>query len=125
MKQDVESTNKNSLYWMVQAIIIALTLIFAYAWSVQFNDPDPIFWCFMYGGAVFISVIDWMKFVRNRMIFATMGVLYASVLVYWMFRNWPWDVEEQREVGGLSLLILWASLSYWNHRSSSLMIQTG
>ena len=125
MKLKIELAIKSSLYWMIQATIFALTLIFVYAGSVQFNDPDPIFWSAMYGGAVLISLLDWSGVVRNRILCAIMGVFYALIFVFWLFRFWPWNVEEQRELGGLFLLISWAALSYYKHRSSSLIIQTG
>ena len=125
MRSDVAPTSKSRLYWIVKGALSLLTLIFIYAGSVQFNDPDPVFWCALYGGAVVFSVLDFIGVVRNRVLFGTLGVFYASTLLFWMIRFWPWNIEEQREVGGLFLLVLWAALSYWNHRSSSLMIHTG
>ena len=125
MKLSAASISKISVHWIVKTSIIVLTLIFVYAWSVQFNDPDPIFWCTLYGGAVFVSVLDWMKLVRNKILFGIMGGCYTLIFLFWTFRFWPWNVEEQREAGGLFLLILWGGLNYWKRRDSSLMIQTG
>ena len=125
MKPDVASTSKNKLYWIVKGVLVLLMFIFAYAGSVQFNDPDPVFWCVLYGGAVLVSMLDLIGAVSNRALFGVLGGLYGSTFLFWIFRFWPLNIEEQREVGGLCLLMLWGVLSYWNHRSSSLMIQTG
>ena len=125
MKPDADSKVKSNKDEIVWGIKVFLTVLFLFSCFVQFNDPDPFLWCALYGIAVVVSVCDLVFGLRQNGVFLALGIFYFCVMTFWMVSFWPWNIEEQREVGGLFLLAFWGGLNFWHYKYSSLMIHTG
>ena len=116
MKLGVESKIESNKNWIIKGIKILLTVLFLFSCFVQLNDPDPLLWCALYGMAVVVSLCDLIFSLRKRWIFFIQGSVYFCVMIFWMLSSWPWNIEEQREIGGLFLLAFWGGLNFWHHR---------
>jgi len=99
-----------------------MSLLFAFAAAVQFNDPDPIRWIAIYGAACALSLV---VFFRQRLWPAAAltvcvgAVVWAALIALGgpaaseyghMFDAWEMkspSVEEAREASGLLIVAVW------------------
>jgi hypothetical protein len=94
---------------------------FAYAAAMQYNDPDPLPWMAIYGGAALATQL-WRRVRGGVLLNALVGgvaVVWAAVL-FASLPRWPSrdelfttrpmtgdDVEVAREALGLALVAVW------------------
>jgi len=87
----------------------AAGLLFAYSAVVQLNDPDPVRWFALYGSAAVLSLAS-LLVVVPRAIFggiALVASLWAATLVPSVLSVGSFTgSEEERELGGLTLVAL-------------------
>lgn len=99
-----------------------MTLLFAFAAALQFNDPDPIQWIAIYAAACGLSLV---MVVRRRLMMAVPLAVFAIAIVWaaaiafggpaaseyeHMFDAWEMkspSVEEAREASGLLIVAVW------------------
>jgi hypothetical protein len=102
-----------------------MTLLFAFAAALQFNDPDPVRWIAIYGAA---SVLSLTVFFRRR-VPPAVAIGVAAIALVWaasiafggpaaseyghMFDAWEMkspSVEEAREASGLLIVAAWMTV---------------
>src|SRR3954469_22129488 len=100
---------------------------FVFAVVVQYNDPDPIRWMAIYGGAAIVSAL---LPVQRRA--AQVGLVLGAIALVWglILLAGIWGkvevadivnkmsekggaVEEERECGGLLIEAVWLGLAGW------------
>jgi hypothetical protein len=109
-----------------RAPLVVLALLgaafFGWAAAMQTNDPDPVRWIAIYGGAgaVFLGVAAAPRAWPVAIVIALVASGWAGVLFLGLERFANWDeittsmpmhggpVEETREGLGLTLVALWA-----------------
>lgn len=110
------------LGWTVANIIAAL--LFAASVAVQINDPDPLPWVAIYGGAAIIALLECVR--RVRPVFPALLSLtalgWAASIAPRVIGKVPFaemfdafemknvGVEESREMYGLLLVALWMAV---------------
>ena len=116
------------------AVLVAANVVFALLFVVsaglQYNDPDPLRWIALYGGAAVVTIAA--LHVRHGWIAAAAVALIAAV---WAATLWAsisgfvetsdlWrkmsekggKVEEFREAGGLSIVATWLAIAAFSGR---------
>ena len=119
------------LGWTVANLVAAL--MFAASGAVQINDPDPLPWMAIYGGAAIIALLECTRRVR-RVFPALLSVTalgWAATIAPRVIGRVPFaemfgafemknvGVEESREMYGLLLVALWMAaiaLAGWRRR---------
>jgi len=110
-------------------LLVALNVVFAalfvFSAGLQYNDPDPIRWAALYGGAAVATVAalhlrgGWVVAVLVGLVAAVWAAtLWQSVAGYVEVSD-AWrkmsekggKVEELREAGGLSIVAAWLAVS--------------
>ncbi|MEM7180905.1 MAG: transmembrane 220 family protein [Spirochaetota bacterium] len=89
-------------------ILIVLTVIYIAFAAVQYNDPDPYFWIFLYA---FIALLCILRIFTNRLsVVTSLGIVAYSIIFIWrvstMFelsQRDAYSMEELKEAGGLLL----------------------
>jgi Transmembrane family 220, helix len=118
---------------IVQALDFVMALLFAFAASLQFNDPDPIRWIAIYTAACALSLF---AFARRRVspavviaVFA-LAIAWAALIAFGgpapseyghMFDAWEMkspSVEEAREASGLLIVAAWMMVLFLRARRS-------
>jgi hypothetical protein len=108
-----------------QALDLLMTLLFAFAAALQYNDPDPLRWIAVYGVACALS----LAVALGRRVPIVMPPAVAVVALAWaarivfggpaaseyghMFDAWEMkspSVEEAREASGLLLVGAWMTV---------------
>lgn len=110
-------------------VLVALNAVFAALFVIsaglQYNDPDPLRWIALYGGAAVATVAalhrrgGWVAAVVVGLIAAVWGAtLWHSVAgnvaasdIYRKMSEKGGKVEEMREAGGLSIVAAWLAVS--------------
>ncbi len=101
---------------------LTMSVLFAFAAAVQFNDPDPIRWIAIYGVACALSLLVFL----NRRVVPAVPLAVFVVAIAWaatiafggpaaseyghMFDSWEMkspSVEEAREASGLLIVAAW------------------
>ncbi len=120
--------------WLRVLNLIMLAL-FLFSVIVQYNDPDPIRWMAVYGGAA-VACIWWLRGTMPRWLPAVAGLAALIWLGFWiprvlgqvplreMFREAgmaTMAIEEGREAIGLALITIWMAVLAWvpGRRSST------
>jgi hypothetical protein len=100
---------------------VIMALLFAFSLIVQYNDPDPIRWMLVYGGAALACVLAVVGRLP-RWLPALVGLAAVIWIAIWlprvlgqvgvteMFREVgmaTMEIEEGREVIGLLLVAIW------------------
>lgn len=107
-----------------RAANIVLAMIFLFAATVQYNDPDPVQWTLIY----MLPAVACVMAARGRVRALFPGLVGAAALV-WAFILLPSvlstpvpegmfdslqmmspEVEEARELGGLAIVIAWMAV---------------
>jgi transmembrane protein TMEM220 len=106
----------------VRTLDLVMTLLFAFAAALQFNDPDPIQWIAIYTAASGLSLVS---FFRRRVplpaviAVAVIAIAWATLIAFGgpaaseyghMFDAWEMkspSVEEAREASGLVIVGAW------------------
>lgn len=115
---------------MALALTSLFALLCAISAALQYNDPDPVRWIVLYLAAGAAAVVAW---VQPRAWSAPLVV--AVVALGWAVLLWAgvagtvetsdlWKrmsekggkVEEMREAGGLSLVVIGGALAAWRAR---------
>jgi len=86
---------------------IIFGLVFIYAVIVQYNDPDPLRWMLIYGGAAVACLIPRIRWY--------LPAIVAVVALVWMITTLPaifeardfTGTEIEREAGGLLIVSIW------------------
>jgi Transmembrane family 220, helix len=110
---------------LVRTLDLVMTLLFAFAAALQFNDPDPVRWIAIYGAA---SVLSLTVFFRRR-VPPAVAIGVAAIALVWaasiafggpaaseyshMFDAWEMkspSVEEAREASGLLIVAAWMTV---------------
>ena len=110
---------RRGLGWTVANVVAAL--MFAASVAVQYNDPDPLPWMAIYGGAAIIALLEishrvrpvfpallsltalgWAATIAPRVIWK---VPFAEMFGAFEMKNV--GIEESREMYGLLLVALW------------------
>lgn len=118
---------------MALALTSLFALLCAISAALQYNDPDPVRWIVLYLAAGAAAVVAW---VQPRAWSAPLVV--AVVALGWAVLLWAgvagtvetsdlWKrmsekggkVEEMREAGGLSLVVIGGALAAWRARRVS------
>ena len=100
-----------------------MTLLFAVAVAVQYNDPDPLRWMAIYGAALVVALIAAVQGRAPLLATAAVGLVALGWGVYWagtsgtalklyehMFDSWEMKntaIEEAREASGLFIVAFW------------------
>jgi hypothetical protein len=100
-----------------------MALLFAVAVAVQYNDPDPIRWMAIYGGALIVAAIAAVQGRAPLPAAAAVGLVALVWGLYWagtsgtafklyehMFDSWEMKntaIEEAREASGLFIVAFW------------------
>jgi hypothetical protein len=111
------------------ALLVAANVVFAVLFVIsaglQYNDPDPIRWAALYGGAAVATIAAlhvrgaWIAALAIAVLAAVWGAtLWHSVAGHVQFSDF-WrkmsekggKVEEMREAGGLSIVATWLTVS--------------
>lgn len=105
----------------------AMFAIFILSAAVQYNDPDPLLWIVVYGGA---ALITWL-FARNRLNWMVPAAACGLLLVWaasllpqvWGVVSLPdlfesvqmkdETVETAREAGGILIIAAWFAVLGW------------
>ena len=115
---------------------LIIAAIFAWCVIVQYNDPDPLAWMFVYGAAAAMAALAaFGRFYPGALL------LLAGVCLFWMgslsggvqeflglggdprmlFQGMgpdrPW-VEQTREFGGLAVILICSLAYFWLSRQS-------
>lgn len=100
---------------------VVLALGFAAAAVVQWNDPDPLRWMALYGGAA-VACLVWRRVRRGWVVAAVVGaaaLVWAAAIALGMERVASVDemfrpmemkggpIEESREAIGLGIVAVW------------------
>jgi len=118
----------------VRFLDLTMSLLFAFAAAVQFNDPDPIRWIAIYGAACALSLLVCF----NRRVVPVVLVAVFAVAIGWaatiafggpaaseyrhMFDAWEMkspSVEEAREASGLLIVAAWMMVLFVRARRSA------
>jgi hypothetical protein len=105
---------------------------------VQYNDPDPVAWVFIYTAAMWMCIEQyrknlslWLPILLLFICLLWIGALLPSIVgqVTWqeIFESITMKtsaVEEAREIGGLSLVALWAAIIMFYVRGPKLNNET-
>lgn len=101
--------------------------VFVLSAAVQYNDPDPLLWIFVYGGA---ALLTWL-FIRDRLSWWVSAIAGATLLLWalvllpevWgvvgipdLFEAWEMNnmaIETAREAGGLLIIAAWLLAVTW------------
>lgn len=110
--------------WLV-ALNSLFAALFVVAVGLQYNDPDPIRWMALYGGAAIATVLAFHS--RSGWLLAGLVGVVAAIWGGWLWsqvlgRVVPSDlwlkmsekggaVEVLREAGGLTIVCTWLSVS--------------
>jgi transmembrane protein TMEM220 len=120
-----------SLGWTVANVVAAL--LFAASVAVQVNDPDPLPWMAIYGGAAIIALLECTRRVRPVFpaLLSVTALGWAATVAPRVIGKVPFTemfgafemknvgVEESREMYGLLLVALWmaaVALAGWRRR---------
>jgi hypothetical protein len=122
---------RSGLGWTAANVIAAV--LFAASVAVQINDPDPLPWMAIYGGAALIALLECTR--RVRPIFPALlsvtALGWAATIAPRVIGKVPFaemfgafemknvGVEESREMYGLLLVALWmaaVALAGWRRR---------
>jgi hypothetical protein len=110
--------------WLV-ALNVVFALLFVVSAGLQYNDPDPVRWAALYGGAAVTTVLalhtrsGWIAAAVVGVVAAVWGGwLWHLVIGHVLFSDF-WrkmsekggKVEEMREAGGLTIVCTWLSVS--------------
>ena len=101
--------------------------VFLLSAAVQYNDPDPLLWIAIYGGA---ALLTWL-FIRERLNW-TVPAITGIALLFWavfllpqvwgvvgisdLFEAWEMQniaIETAREAGGLLIIAVWFLVVAW------------
>ena len=107
------------LGWTVANVVAAV--LFAASVAVQLNDPDPLPWMAIYGGAVIIALLEIIRRVRPVFpaLLSVTALAWAATIaprvigrvplaeMFGAFEMKNAGVEESREMYGLLLVALW------------------
>ena len=105
-----------------------MTLLFALAIAVQYNDPDPLYWMLLYTPAALLSGLALAGRFRLRPTLLACGVylvlaLHAAPAFFQArpesFNAWRMGTladEEVREAAGILLCALWTGVLFWRAR---------
>ena len=115
---------------MALALTSLFALLCAISAALQYNDPDPVRWIVLYLAAGAAAVVAW----RQPRAWAA-PLVVAVVALVWAVLLWAgvagtvetsdlWKkmsekggkVEEMREAGGLSLVVIGGALAAWRAR---------
>jgi len=106
----------------VRTLDLIMTLLFAFAAALQFNDPDPIQWIAIYTAACGLSLVS---FFRRRVplsaviAVSVIAIAWATLIAFdgptaseygHMFDGWEMkspSVEQAREASGLVIVGAW------------------
>ena len=89
---------------------LLLAVLFAYAASIQLNDPDPGRWIAVYGIAALISLLAVFRPPRPIVpwVLAVLALGWAATLVPGIYREAAFTgTEEERELVGLVIVAAW------------------
>lgn len=108
---------------MLRILSGVMTLLFALAVAVQYNDPDPLGWMAIYGAALVVSALAaWRPGFAPWACPAAVGAIalvwaatiapraLGKVPLGQMFSRWEMKnvaVEENREMFGLLIVAVW------------------
>ena len=99
-----------------------MAALLAFATAVNFNDPDPVRWVAMYGGACIVSIVVALTGAVPTVVPGLVGSVALLWAVVWarrvpsfeaythMFDEWEMKsatVEEARETCGLLIVAFW------------------
>jgi len=101
-----------------------MSIFFMVATGLQYNDPDPMVWMFLYGFSSIICITIvinpyvqerrlWRMLVTVHLLY-TVGLLVYAILAYGHLVVKNLNIlhdEEGRELCGLSLVAIWLSIS--------------
>jgi|SRR5687767_1502596 len=107
------------LGWKVANLIAAV--MFGASVAVQINDPDPLPWMAVYGGAAIIALLEWVRPVRPVFpaLLSLTALGWAATIAPRVIGKVPFaemfgafemknvGVEESREMYGLLLVAFW------------------
>lgn len=108
---------KRRLWAVMNGIML---LMFVFSAAVQYNDPDPLAWMFIYGAAAVACGLEirrkaplWLPAAIAIIALASAASLYsrardvpvASLFAEWEMRNI--NIEEAREMYGLLIIAVW------------------
>jgi hypothetical protein len=100
-------------------------IIFLLCMAVQYNDPDPFRWMFLYGAAALCCILFALRKLPPYLPLATAVVAGLWILlllpavwglsipakeVFSMVHMFSPGVEEVREIGGLSIVMIWMTV---------------
>lgn len=107
-----------------------MLLMFVFSAAVQFNDPDPLAWMCIYGAAAVVCGLEirrkapaWLPASLAIIALAWAASLYArarDVPIASLFAEWEMrdiNVEEAREMYGLSFIAVWMIVIASSRRS--------
>jgi len=110
--------------WLI-ALNVLFALLFLVSAGLQYNDPDPLRWVALYGGAAVVTVLalhtrrGWIGTLAVGAIAALWAAWLWQGLVGYVELSDLWlkmsekggKVEEMREAGGLSIVVGWLAVA--------------
>ena len=118
---------------MALALTSLFALLCAISAALQYNDPDPVRWIVLYLAAGAAAVVAWRQprawaapLVVAVVALVWAGLLWAGVAgtvetsdLWKKMSEKGGKVEEMREAGGLSLVVIGGGLAAWRARRVS------
>lgn len=115
---------------MALALTSLFALLCAISAALQYNDPDPVRWIVLYLAAGAAAVVAWVQprawsapLVVAVVALVWAGLLWAGVAgtvetsdLWKRMSEKGGKVEEMREAGGLSLVVIGGALAAWRAR---------
>ena len=115
---------------MALALTSLFALLCAISAALQYNDPDPVRWIVLYLAAGAAAVVAWRQprawaapLVVAVVALVWAGLLWAGVAgtvetsdLWKKMSEKGGKVEEMREAGGLSLVVIGSALAAWRAR---------
>jgi hypothetical protein len=115
----------------VRWLDLAMTLLFAFAIAVQYNDPDSLVWMVMYTPPTLLSWLAFRGRFRLEVSVLAFGA-YVLLALYWSpallqagpesLTSWKMGTaadEEVREASGIVLCALWTGVLAWRARKAA------
>jgi hypothetical protein len=119
--------------WITRGLDITMAALFVLAVVVQFNDPDPARWIFIYGVAAALSIAAAARLQVPPLVYAAAAAAaavwagaivlggpaptaYGHMMDQWKMASQP--AEEAREASGLVIVAAWMTVLYARRRVS-------
>ena len=70
-----------SMKFLIQILLGLFSLLLFYSAVVQYNDPDPLHWMFLYGFSAFLCAYGIFRKVNKALIIFSLGAVVLQILI--------------------------------------------